>query len=129
MNKIFTLLLFCLALSFSKSAVAPSGVYIMLSEDYEFEQILIFKDNFEVQVFEKNHYRGNEENSNDLLESYKMYWKVQDDRLCFPLKTYPSENLDERYCQDYHIDESHLIFFEPGRGDEIEEIKFIKISN
>ena len=129
MNKIFTLLLFCLALSFSKSAVAPSGVYIMLSEDYEFEQILIFKDNFEVQVFEKNHYRGNKDNSNDLLESYKMYWKVQDDRLCFPLKTYPSENLDERYCQDYHIDESYLIFFEPGRGDEIEEIKFIKISN
>ena len=129
MNNFFTLVLFCVVLNFSRSAIAPSGVYIMLSEDYEFEQILVFKDNFEVQVFEKNHYRGNKDNSNDLLESYKMYWKVQDDRLCFPLKTYPHENLDERYCQDYHIDESYLIFFEPGRGDEIEEIKFIKISN
>jgi len=129
MKRVFILVFLCISWIFSDSRANPSGVYMMLSEDYEFEQILVFEDNFEVQVFEKNHYRGNKDNSNDLLESYKMYWKVQDDRLCFPLKTYPHENLDERYCQDYHIDESHLIFFEPGRGDEIEEIKFIKISN
>jgi len=113
----------------SHKGFSPSGVYLWISKDYEFEQVLIFNENSEVQVFEKNHSVDNKSDSPDLLESYKLYWKIQDNKLCFPLKVYPSENVKERYCQDYYIDEDYLIFFEPGRGDEVEEIRFIKLTD
>ena len=113
----------------SHKEVRPVGVYLLITEDYEFEQVLVFNEDFEVQVFEKNYSINNEGDSPDLLESYKLYWRIQDSKFCFPLKTYPSGNVEDRYCQDYHIDENHLIFFEPGRGDEVEEIRFIKLSD
>ena len=39
----------------SNKEVCPAGVYLLITEDYEFEQVLVFNEDFEVQVFEKNY--------------------------------------------------------------------------
>ena len=129
MSRIFILALFFTTWGFGDKDMVPSGIYLMISENYEFEQILIFKDNHELVIFEKNHYRSEDPNSSDLLEKYSVFWKVQGEQLCLPLKAYPSNVIQERYCHDYGISDTEIIFFEPGRGDEVEEIKFIKISD
>ena len=128
MKKLAIIILIVLSFCRAKT-IKPSGTYLFISQDYEFEQILVFKQNYEVDVFEKNHYYSKEKKTSNLLEKYTVYWIVQNEKLCYPLEMVPSNPVNEKYCQDYYIDNNQLIFFEPGLGDEISEIKFIKISD
>ena len=115
-------------LCFGLCKESPLGTYLLISDSYEFEQILIFKENNKVIVFEKNYNKTKNEKSLELLEKYTVFWKVQDEKLCFPLEKIPSNTVDKNYCNDYYIDDNELTFFEPGLGNKVNKIKFIKIS-